>query len=62
MLTAIVWTVLICGAVALVYWAVPRLGTPQPLANVVMVGAVVIAIVVVVFLWLGLFGMAPPIR
>jgi len=62
MLTVIVWTVLICGAVALVYWAVPQLGTPEPLARVVMVGAVVIAIVAIVFLWLGLFGMSPPLR
>ena len=62
MLTVIVWTVLICGAVALVHWAVPRLGTPAPLANVVLVGSIVIAIIVIVFMWLDLFGMAPPIR
>jgi hypothetical protein len=62
MLTVIVWTVLICGAVALVHWAVPRLGTPAPLANVVLVGSIVIAIIVIVFMWLGLFGMAPPLR
>jgi len=32
------------------------------MANVVLVGSIVIGIVVIVFLWLGLFGMAPPLR
>lgn len=59
MIYAIVWTILICGGVGLVYWAVPRLRTPEPLANLVLVGSVVIAIVIIVFLWLGVFGLMP---
>lgn len=59
MVYAIVWTVVICGLAALAHWAVTALGTPEPLARIVRVGAVVIAIIIVVFLWLGVFGMAP---
>jgi hypothetical protein len=62
MLQVLVWTVLICGGVALVWWAVAQFGTPEPLAKVVTVGSVVIAIIVIVFMWLNLLGMAPPIR
>ena len=62
MLTVIVWTVLLCGAAALIHWAVPRMGTPEPLARVVLVGSIILIIIVIVFLWLGLFGMAPPLR
>lgn len=62
MLQVLVWTILICGGVALVYWAVGALGTPEPLARVVTVGSVCIAIIVIVFMWLGLFGLAPPVR
>lgn len=62
MFQAVIWTVLICGGAALVYWAVPRLGTPEPLSRVVLVIAVVVAIVLVVMVWLRVFGMAsmPP--
>jgi hypothetical protein len=59
MIYAIVYTLLVCGLLALVYWAVAALGTPEPLARVVRVGAIVIAIIVVVLIWLNLFGMAP---
>ncbi|HVQ52125.1 MAG TPA: hypothetical protein VMS92_18940 [Mycobacterium sp.] len=62
---AIIWTIVICGFAALAYWAVTALRTPEPLANVVRVGAVVIAIVVIVMIWLGVFGMGPgmpPVR
>jgi hypothetical protein len=64
MIFAIVWTIVICGLAALAHWAVGALGTPEPLARVVRVGSVVIAIVVVVLLWLGVFGMAtmPPLK
>jgi len=59
MVYAIVWTVVICGLAALAHWAVGALGTPEPLARVVRVGTVVIAIVIIVLLWLNVFGMAP---
>lgn len=62
MFNAIIWTIVICGLVALAYWAVTALRTPEPLANIVRVGAVVIGIVVILFLWLGVFGLAPPMN
>jgi hypothetical protein len=55
---AAVFVLLICGAAALIYWAVPKLGTPEPLARIVLVLTMVIAIVAVVFVILSLIGMA----
>jgi hypothetical protein len=61
MVNAVVWTIVICCLVALAHWATTALATPDPLARVVRVGSVVVAIVVILFLWLGVFGLAPPL-
>lgn len=58
MLYAVVYILLICGAVALVLWALDHLGTPQPIRNIVYVLTVVVAIVLIVGIVLGLFGMS----
>ena len=62
MLQTVVWILLICGGAALVYWAVDKLGTPDPLNRIVKVLTIVVAIVLVVILLLGLLGMSatPP--
>lgn len=57
MIAAVVWTVVICGFVALAHWAVTALATPDPLARVVRVGAIVIGIALVVMIWLRVFGL-----
>lgn len=56
-LQAVVYLLLVCGAAALVYWAVDKLGTPAPLNNVVKVLTIVIAIVIVVIVLLNMIGM-----
>jgi hypothetical protein len=67
MLTALIYIIVICGALALVHWAVGALGTPEPVANIVRVIAVVLAIIFIVVIVLNLFGMStgietPPLR
>lgn len=54
---AVVYILLVCGAVALVYWAVPQMRTPEPLARIVQVLAMIIGIVVVVWIVLQMIGM-----
>lgn len=64
-LQAFVYLLVVCGAAALIYWAVDKLGTPDPLNRVVKVGAIIIAIVVVVIVLLNLIGMGaalPPLN
>ena len=58
MIELIIYALVICALLALVYWAVPALGTPEPVARVVRVGAVVIAVVVLLVLLLTAFGMS----
>jgi len=58
MIELIIYALVICALLALVYWAVPALGTPEPVARVVRVGAVVIAFVVLLVLLLNAFGMS----
>ena len=65
---AVVYILLICGAVALIYWAVPQMGTPEPLARIVRVLSMIIGIVLVVFIVLAMIGMGgslpsmPPVQ
>jgi hypothetical protein len=64
-LQAVVYLLLVCGAAALLYWAVDKLGTPDPLNRIVKVLAIVIAIVVVVLIVLRMIGMGgalPPLQ
>ena len=63
-LQIIVYLLVVCGAAALVYWAVDKLGTPDPLNRVVKVIAIVVAIIVIVLILLNLLGMGaalPPL-
>jgi len=63
-LQAAIYILVVCGAAALIYWAVDKLGTPDPLNRIVKVLAMVVAIVVVVMVLLGLLGMGaamPPL-
>lgn len=61
---AVVYLLVVCGAAALIYWAVDKLGTPEPLNRVVKVLAIVVAIVLVVMIVLRMIGMGgaiPPV-
>jgi hypothetical protein len=63
-LSAMIYLLVVCGAAALVYWAVDKLGTPEPLNRIVKVLAIVVAIVVVVMILLNMIGMGsalPPL-
>jgi hypothetical protein len=57
-LSIAVYLLVICGAAALVYWAVDKLGTPDPLNRVVKVLTIVVAIVLVVMILLRLLGVS----
>jgi hypothetical protein len=60
MITLLVGVLVICALVALIWWAVPALGVPQPLARVVTVGSVVLAFIFILLLVLQAFGIAVP--
>ena len=56
MLTLAVYLVLVVVVVAVVYWAVDQLGTPNPLNNIIKVGVVCLAIILVVLIFLQMLG------
>jgi len=58
MIYLIVYVLVVCALLALVYWAVPALGTPEPVARVVRVGAIIVAFVLILILLLNAFGMS----
>ena len=57
MIHLVVYVLVICALLSLVYWAVGAYGTPEPVARVVRVSAVVFAFVVILILLLNAFGM-----
>jgi hypothetical protein len=57
MLYAAIYILCVCGGAALVYWAVDKLGTPDPLSNIVKVLTICVAIVLVVIILLNVIGM-----
>ena len=62
MIREIIWIIVVCGALALVYWAVDALGTPDPVNRVVKVVAVVLALILIVSIVLGMLGMSTGIN
>ena len=56
MISTLIWVVVICGVAVLALWAVRELGTPDPIARVVRVAVIVIAILIIIGLIAGLFG------
>jgi hypothetical protein len=59
MLYAAIYILCVCGGAALVYWAVDKLGTPDPLANIVKVLTICVAIVLILLSLLGMGGGLP---
>jgi hypothetical protein len=58
MVSIIAYIIFMLVAVAVVYWAVDALGTPDPLNRIVKVGIVAIGIIVVVLLFMQLLGVS----
>ena len=56
MISTLIWVVVICGVAALALWAVRELGTPDPIARVVRVAVIVIAILLIIGVVAQLFG------
>jgi hypothetical protein len=56
MITALIWCIVIAGVATLALWAIRELGTPDPIARVLRVAIVVIAILLIIGLIASLFG------
>ena len=56
MITTLVWCIVIAGVATLALWAIREIGTPDPIARVLRVAVVVIAILLIIGLVAALFG------
>jgi len=59
MIITFAYILFVLVVVAVVYWAVDQLGTPDPLNKIIKVGTVAVAIIIVVLLFMQLVGVAP---
>jgi hypothetical protein len=56
MLSALVWVIIICAVAALAMWAVRELAPPSPIDRVARVVIIGIAILLIIGIVAGLFG------
>jgi hypothetical protein len=56
MIRVAIYLLIICGVAAVVLWAIRELGTPEPVARVVRVAVIVIALLLIIGVIANLFG------
>jgi uncharacterized membrane protein len=56
MVSTLIWVVVVAGIAMLALWAVRELGVPEPINRVARVVVIVVAILVIIGLVAGLFG------
>jgi hypothetical protein len=56
MISTLIWCIVIAGVATLALWAIRELGTPDPIARVLRVVVVVIAILLIIGMVAALFG------
>jgi hypothetical protein len=56
MIRVAIYLLIICGVAAVVLWAIRELGTPEPVARVVRVAVIVIALLLIIGDIANLFG------
>lgn len=57
MLISFIYLVVVCVLAVLVYWAVDKLGTPEPINRIVKVAVVIFAVVVLLVIFVRLMGL-----
>ena len=58
MISALITIVIICGIAVLALWAVRELGTPDPIARVVRVIVIVVAILLIIGIVANMLGVS----
>ena len=56
MISTLIWVVVVAGIAMLALWAVRELGVPDPINRVARVVIIVVAILIIIGLVAGLFG------
>lgn len=56
MIATLIWCLVVAGVATLALWAIRELGTPDPIARVLRVVVVVVAILLIIGLVAALFG------
>jgi len=59
MLGTLVYLLIVCVVIGLVWWVCDYLPVPEPLNKLIKVVSIVIGVIVIIYALLGLAGMAP---
>jgi len=62
MINTLIYLLVVCIIIGVVWWVVDYMPVPQPLNKLIKVVSIVIGVIVIVYALLGLGGMAPALR
>lgn len=62
MLNTLVYLLVVCVVIGLVWWVADYLPVPEPLNKLIKVVSIVIGVIIIIYALLGLGGMAPNLR
>lgn len=62
MINTLIYLLIICVVIGLIWWVVDYLPVPEPLNKLIKVVSIVIGVIVIIYALLGIAGMAPVVR
>jgi len=62
MLGTLIYLLIVCVVIGLVWWVVDYLPVPEPLNKLIKIVSIVIGVVIIIYALLGLAGMAPALK
>lgn len=61
MISALLWLLVICIIIGVIWWIADYLPVPEPLNKLLKIVSVVVGVIAVIYTLMSLAGMAPPI-
>ena len=62
MLSALIWLLIICVVIGVIWWVADYLPVPPPLNKLLKIVSVVIGVIAVIYTLMAIAGMAPPLQ
>lgn len=62
MLSTLVYLLVVCVIIGVVWWVVDFLPVPEPLNKLIKVVSIVIGVIIIIYALMGLGGMAPALK
>lgn len=62
MISTLIYLLIVCVIIGLIWWVVDFLPVPEPLNKLIKVISIVIAIIIIIYVLLGLVGQVPALK